>query len=173
MISSLDALQVRIEEIFKDHERRYGIKLQYKSIEGRFHELIEALAEGYREKVVVLIDEYDKPILDRIDQPEVAVQIRESLKNLYSVLKDADPYLRFVFITGVSKFSKVSLFSGLNNLKDITLHPGYATICGYTHEEFETVFRDRLEGVNLEEVKRWYNGYQWLGEPVYNPFDIF
>ncbi|WP_157627933.1 AAA family ATPase, partial [Thermodesulfatator autotrophicus] len=97
---------------------------------------------------------------------------REELKNFYSVLKDADPYLKFVFITGVTKFSKVSLFSGLNNLEDITISPSFATICGYTQEEFERVFGDRLEGLDLDEVRHWYNGYSWLGEPVYNPFDI-
>ncbi|NPA49074.1 MAG: AAA family ATPase, partial [Thermodesulfobacteria bacterium] len=137
-----------------------------------FHELIIRTAEKYRQKVVVLVDEYDKPILDRIENKEIALKIREKLKNFYSVLKDADPYLKFVFITGVTKFSKVSLFSGLNNLKDITIHPEYATICGYTQSEFEHVFADRLKGLDLEEVKRWYNGYSWLGEPVYNPFDI-
>ncbi|OAG27011.1 PD-(D/E)XK nuclease domain-containing protein, partial [Thermodesulfatator autotrophicus] len=110
--------------------------------------------------------------LDNIEKKETAIEIREELKNFYSVLKDADPYLKFVFITGVTKFSKVSLFSGLNNLKDITIHPEYATICGYTQEEFEKVFADRLEGLDLEEVRHWYNGYSWLGEPVYNPFDI-
>ena len=113
-----------------------------------------------------LIDEYDKPILDNIEDRQTAITIREELKNFYSVLKDADPYLKFCFITGVSKFSKVSLFSGLNNLEDITLSPSYATICGYTQEELETVFADRLQGVDLAEVQRWYNGYNFLGEPL-------
>ena len=102
----------------------------------------------------------------------MAAEIREALKNFYSVIKDADPYLKFCFITGVSKFSKVSIFSGLNNLKDITLDPAYATICGYTQEELETVFADRLQGLDLDEIRLWYNGYNFLGEPVYNPFDI-
>ncbi len=137
-----------------------------------FYELIKKAAEKYGTKTVVLVDEYDKPILDRIDNIETAARIREKLKDFYSVLKDADPYLNFCFLTGVTKFSKVSIFSGLNNLKDITIHPGYATICGYTQEEFENTFADRLEGIDLSEVRRWYNGYSWLGEPVYNPFDI-
>jgi hypothetical protein len=124
------------------------------------------------QKVVVLIDEYDKPILDSIHKPELAMEIREELKNYYAVLKDCDPYLRLVFITGVSKFSKVSLFSGLNNLKDITLSPEYSSLCGYTHQELEAVFADYLEGIDLNEVRTWYNGYNWLGEKVYNPFDI-
>ena len=94
------------------------------------------------------------------------------MKNIYSVIKDADPYIKFVFITGVSKFSKVSLFSGLNNLKDITLSKEYSAICGYTQEDLETVFAKRLHDVDLEKVRKWYNGYKWLGKEVYNPFDI-
>uniref|UniRef100_UPI0003B441E0 AAA family ATPase n=1 Tax=Thermodesulfatator atlanticus TaxID=501497 RepID=UPI0003B441E0 len=137
-----------------------------------FYELIKKAAQKYGTKTVVLVDEYDKPILDRIDSIETAARIREKLKNFYSVLKDADPYLKFCFLTGVTKFSKVSIFSGLNNLEDITISPDYATICGYTQEEFEKTFVDRLEGIDLSEVRRWYNGYSWLGEPVYNPFDI-
>lgn len=119
-----------------------------------------------------LVDEYDKPILDNIDNPELAVAIREELKNYYSIIKDSDPYIRFVFITGVSKFSKVSLFSGLNNLEDITLIEPYSAICGYTQNDLTTVFAERLGDVDLSEVRRWYNGYNWLGEEVYNPFNI-
>ncbi len=114
------------------HENFYQFKLSFPSLKGRFRELIEVLCEKYDQKIVVLIDEYNKPILDNIHRPEVAFEIREELKNFYSVLKDADPYLKFVFITGVSKFSKVSLFSGLNNLENLRLSPSYATICGYT-----------------------------------------
>ncbi len=165
-------LQKRTLYIIDDHAKAYNIDLEKDLIPDRFLELIKKISESFGQKVVILIDEYDKPILDRIEEREKALRIREALKNFYSVLKDADPYLKFVFITGVSKFSKVSLFSGLNNLKDITLHPAYATICGYTQKEFETVFFDRLEGVDLQEVRRWYNGYNFLGEPVYNPFDI-
>jgi len=165
-------LEKKISSILDDHAGLYEIGFDKELVSDRFEELIKKLNEKFNEQVVVLIDEYDKPILDRIESPDVAVEIREGLKNFYSVLKDADAYLKFVFITGVSKFSKVSLFSGLNNLRDITIEPEYATICGYTQSEFEEVFRDRLDGVNLEDVRQWYNGYQWLGEPVYNPFDI-
>jgi Predicted AAA-ATPase/PD-(D/E)XK nuclease superfamily len=121
--------------------------------------------------VVVLIDEYDKPILDNITDPAVALQMREGLKNLYSVLKGADAHLKFVFLTGVSKFSKVSLFSGLNNLRDITLDARYSTLCGYTDADIDTVFAPELPGLDRDEIRRWYNGYNWLGESVYNPFD--
>nr|WP_038055397.1 AAA family ATPase [Thermodesulfobacterium hydrogeniphilum] len=156
----------------EDYEVELAEKLYNKRFEKRFEELILKLYRKYNQKVVVLIDEYDKPILDNIENPEIAIEMRECLKNFYSVLKDADPYLKFVFITGVSKFSKVSLFSGLNNLQDITLNPEYGTICGYTQNEFEIIFAERLKDINLEEVKKWYNGYFWLKEPVYNPFDI-
>jgi hypothetical protein len=87
--------------------------------------------------VVVLVDEYDKPILDNIENSELAIAVREGLRNIYSVIKDCDPHIKFAFLTGVSKFSKVSLFSGLNNLRDISLNPRYATLCGYTDKEIK------------------------------------
>ncbi len=158
--------------ILNEHAEEYGVSLKYRFVKDRFWELIKKLAQKYDTQVVVLIDEYDKPILDNIEDRETAIEMRESLKNFYSILKDADFYLKFVFITGVSKFSKVSIFSGLNNLKDITLDPQYGTICGYTQSELESVFADALEGFDLAEIRRWYNGYNFLSEPVYNPFDI-
>ena len=94
------------------------------------------------------------------------------MKNFYSVIKDLDSYLKFVFITGVSRFSRVSIFSGLNNLEDISLGPRYSTLCGYTQNELETVFEEPLKRSDLNAIKEWYNGYNFLGEPVYNPFDI-
>ena len=169
---AVEELFVTQEEIITAHAQKYEVSLSRPSLKGRFLELIELLAQKYGQKVVILVDEYDKPILDNIERKDLALEMREALKNFYSVIKDADPYLKFCFLTGVTKFSKVSLFSGLNNLKDITIHPEYATICGYTQSEFEKTFADRLEGLDLEEVRRWYNGYSWLGEPVYNPFDI-
>jgi len=98
--------------------------------------------------------------------------MRDELKNFYSVIKGADEYLKFVFITGVSKFSKVSLFSGLNNIQDITLNPNYATICGYTQGDVEESFKEHLKGQDFSKIRKWYNGYKFLGEGVYNPFDI-
>ncbi len=172
VIRDVAELRVVFEDMLERILERQGIVLKGKAIRSRFFELIERLSERAGAPVVVLVDEYDKPILDNIDKPAVATEIRDELKNIYSVIKDADRYLKFVFITGVSKFSKVSLFSGLNNLQDITLHERYATICGYTHEEMVTTFAERLSGVDLDAVRRWYNGYNFLGEPVYNPFDI-
>jgi hypothetical protein len=135
-------------------------------------ELIMRINEKEKKQVVVLVDEYDKPILDVIEDKKEAEKVRKELKGFYSTLKGLDRYIRFVLITGVSKFSKVSLFSGLNQLKDISLDVRYGNICGYTQEELEFYFKEYLEEVNLEEVREWYNGYNFLGEKVYNPFDI-
>jgi len=135
-------------------------------------ELIMRISEREKKQVVVLVDEYDKPILDVIEDKKEAEEVRKELKGFYSTLKGLDRYIRFVIITGVSKFSKVSLFSGLNQLEDISLSKEYGNICGYTQEELEIYFKEYLEGVNIEEVRDWYNGYNFLGEKVYNPFDI-
>ncbi|MEM7180910.1 MAG: AAA family ATPase [Spirochaetota bacterium] len=164
-------LEKVILEIIQEHAKRESISLSNETISGRFRELIIELEKKYSEKVVVLVDEYDKPILDNITNSEIAREMRDGLRNLYSVIKGADAYIKFVFITGVSKFSKVNLFSGLNNLKDITLDERYATICGYTEEDL-AIFAERLEGVDRDKMKLWYNGYNFLGDSVYNPFDI-
>ncbi len=137
-----------------------------------FANLIHQAHEKYQQKVVILVDEYDKPLLDNITNKQVLEQIRTLLQGFYVTMKENDGYLRFVFLTGVSKFSKVSIFSGLNNLTDISLKPEYATICGYTQNDVETTFAEHLQGVDWEKLKEWYNGYQFNGEPVYNPYDI-
>ena len=139
----------------------------------RFRELVERLCEQAGQQVVVLVDEYDKPILDALAEPKVAGANRDFLRSFYGVIKDCDEHIRFCLLTGVSKFSKAGLFSGLNNLNDITLDPAYGTICGYTDDDLDTVFAPELEGLDRDEIRRWYNGYSWLGEgKVYNPFDI-
>ncbi len=139
----------------------------------RFRHLIAALRERTGQRVVVLVDEYDKPILDALEQPEVARANRDYLHGLYSTIKFADAHVKFTLLTGVSMFSKVSLFSGLNNLVDITLEPEYSTICGYTDADLDTIFAPELPGLDRERIREWYNGYAWLGEQkVYNPFDV-
>ena len=142
------------------------------SLRRRFMKLIIVLHEKTGQRVVILVDEYDKPILDRIEDETTALDIREGLKDLYSVIKDADAHIRFALLTGVSKFSKVSLFSGLNNLQDITLDHRYSAICGYTEEDVDAVFAPELEGLDREMIRTWYNGYNWTGTAVYNPFDL-
>ncbi len=139
----------------------------------RFNNLILSLYLKTGKKVVILVDEYDKPILDLLDNKKQAEANRDYLHGLYGVIKGCARYIRFVFVTGISMYSKVSLFSGLNNLKDISLDPRYATICGYTDSDIDTVFAPELEGLDRDEIRRWYNGYSWLGEEkVYNPFDV-
>jgi hypothetical protein len=98
--------------------------------------------------------------------------MRDGLRNLYSVIKGQDAHIKFAFLTGVSKFSKVNLFSGLNNLSDITLDAEYSNICGYTDADVDSVFALELEGLDRDEIRHWYNGYNWRGEAVYNPFDL-
>ena len=160
-------------DILYRNEKSLGVTCrQPNDIPGYFGELIRNSADKYGLRTVVLIDEYDKPILDNISDSTLANEIREGLKNFYSVIKDSDADIQFVFLTGVSKFSKVSLFSGLNNLKDITLSPQYSAICGYTEPEMTAVFSAHLKDKPLADIRKWYNGYAWLGEKVYNPFSI-
>ncbi len=150
-----------------------GIGSRYATAPERFRHLIETLHEQTGRRVVVLVDEYDKPILDALDAPETARANRDYLRGLYGVVKDVDADIRFAFLTGVSRFSKVSLFSGLNNLRDITLDPRYSAVCGYTEGDLDTVFAPELPGLDREKIREWYNGYNWLGaEKVYNPFDV-
>jgi hypothetical protein len=176
-----DELDRAIRRQLRMNAERLGVTLtEPEDIVGSFGELIDRAANRHNARAVVLVDEYDKPILDNLTEPDVARQMREALRSLYSVLKGRDADLRFVFLTGVSKFSKVSIFSGLNHLNDITLDAHYATICGYTEGDLDTVFAPEFEtaaatdGKPLDraEVRRWYNGYAWDGEPVYNPFDV-
>ena len=139
----------------------------------RLRHLVQELRHRTGERVVVLVDEYDKPILDALEVPEVARNNRDFLRTLYSTIKATDEDVRFAFLTGVSKFSKVNIFSGLNNLDDITLDPRYSSLCGYTDEDIDTVFAPELEGLDRGRIREWYNGYCWLGEEkVYNPFDV-
>ena len=146
-----------------------------------FRKLIILLSEI--NKVVILIDEYDKPILDNIINQEISKRNRNLLRDFYSVLKTYDQYIKFCLLTGVSKFSKVSVFSGLNNLRDITINAQFSTICGLTQKEVDEYFEDRMGWISeklkltkeelREKIKLWYNGYSWDGEnKVYNPFSI-
>lgn len=139
----------------------------------RFLDLLDRLCRKSGKRVVVLVDEYDKPILDALGKPELARANRDYLRGFYGIVKGGAEYVRFVFVTGVSMFSKVSLFSGMNNLKDISLNPRYAAVCGYTDYDLDTVFAPELHGLNRAEIRSWYNGYHWRGaEKLYNPYDI-
>ncbi len=169
---SQEMLHLTTLEALRDNEKRLDISCQIEAAAARFSRLIKTVHETYGQPVVILIDEYDKPILDNIDQPEMAACARETLKAFYSVIKDNDAHIRFAFLTGVTKFSRVSVFSGLNNIEDITLVPEFATVCGYTQHDLETVFAEHLEGADMGKVKQWYDGYNFMGTHVYNPFDI-
>ncbi|MDR1593174.1 MAG: ATP-binding protein, partial [Prevotellaceae bacterium] len=161
--------------------KKNNVILYQDTIPGRFEELIEGIHLSTGKKVVVLIDEYDKPITDNLNDIAAADINRQLLHDFYQVLKADDDHLRFVFLTGVSKFSKVSLFSGLNSPRDITMSQEFATICGYTQQELESNFADYIDEMAehehitreelLDKIRYWYNGYSWDGKnSVYNPF---
>jgi hypothetical protein len=147
----------------------------------QFSELIEKLHIKTGRRVVILIDEYDRPITDNLSNKEVLSANKKILHDFYQIIKSADKHLQFVFLTGVSKFSGLSVFSALNNINDITVDERYASICGYTQEELEENFKEYItvlskelklnyEGI-IAAIKDWYNGYSWDGETsVYNPF---
>jgi hypothetical protein len=163
-----DEIQIQL----RFHARRLGVEteaMEYDRLTLR--SLVRAIHEKTERRVVILVDEYDKPILDYIEDAPLAAQMRDTLSLFYSAIKELDPHLEFVLLTGVSKFSKVNLFSKLNNLKDITLDKRYSALCGYTEPDLDEVFAPELEDLDREKFRRWYNGYNWTGEAVYNPFD--
>ena len=171
-------LSLAIEDALEASYKTYNLKATAKeeAIDDKFKDLILALREKYHQKVVILIDEYDKPLIDYLD-PEnlhLAQKNRGILKSFYSILKDADPHLKLVFITGISKFSQVSIFSDLNNLYDISLDQEYNSICGINQKELEKNFAEELKVFDKEKIKNWYNGYLWDldAESVYNPFSL-
>ncbi len=154
-------------------ESEAAVTASYDTSPARLRHLMKALHQRTGQRVAMLIDEYDKPILDALEAPEVARANRDYLRGLYATIKFGDAHIAFTFLTGVSKFSKVSLFSGLNNLIDLTLEPSYSAICGYTEADLDAVFAPELPGLDRDAIRAWYNGYNWLGEEaVYNPFDV-
>jgi len=175
-LRSLEGIKSRILFLLEENQDRLGIRSEFKSDPASFFaEIIAKAYKKYKERVVVLIDEYDKPILDNIDKVGFAKEVREFLRGFYGIIKDSDEYIRFAMLTGVSRFSKVSIFSGINNLTDISLQSKFNNICGYLEENLLREFGEYFSnaGVDLEEVRKWYNGYNFGGrERVYNPFDI-
>jgi len=170
---SLEKTEKRAKEILKDNQERLGVECSFDATSaGCFEELIRQSAKKYQKPVVILIDEYDKPILDNLENKDVALQNRDFLRSFYGIIKANDEYIKFAFLTGISKFSKSNIFSGLNMLEDISLSSDFGNVCGYTQENIENEFREYLKGVDLNLVKKWYNGYYFLADKVYNPFDI-
>ncbi|VBB43551.1 conserved hypothetical protein [uncultured Desulfatiglans sp.] len=172
VLKSVADLQKHLERQLDLHEKTLGVEAHYPEIRSRFADLILQAHRQSGRRVVILVDEYDKPILDAIADREEAARVRDVLRDFYSVIKDNDAHIRFAFLTGVSKFSKAGIFSGLNNLRDITVEAPYSAICGYTEADLETVFAPELPGLDRALIREWYNGYNWLGESVYNPFDV-
>ena len=156
-------------------EEQAGLDPAPPTIQGP-NRLLRLLTHWHRKtgrQVVVLVDEYDKPLLDVLQDPEQFKTHRDYLRGFYGVLKGSARQVRFVLVTGVSMFSQTSLFSGPNHLKNLSLDPRYATICGYTDHDLDTVFAPELPGLDRERIRRWYNGYSWGGDTtLYNPFDI-
>ena len=173
-----------LSDVLRLKGKKDGIKLTRKNASGCFGELIEELYQRTGEKVVLLIDEYDVPILDAMGKSSEELKaMQEALHDIYKVMKGADEYIKFIFLTGVSKFSGLSIFSALNNVKDITLAEEYSALCGITQEELENNFSSHLEATAnklsisrkklLNDIRRWYNGYSWDGKTsVYNPFGL-
>lgn len=178
--SAQRSVESLLEEQIEDLASSNAIHLEREGIKAKLSDLINTLAA--EEKVVILIDEYDKPILDAIPHDfELAYQRRDTLKEFFETLKSVDDSIHFIFVTGVSKFAKTTLFSG-PNLRDISLTPDFATLCGYTQEELEAYFSPAFPEIAknqqvsdeqlLPEIKKWYNGYNWRGPRVYNPWSI-
>ncbi|UTC86129.1 ATP-binding protein [Treponema denticola] len=179
------ALAESLDYFLKKEEKLYGLKNEGDSFGKRFQSLIETAYNKTGKQAVILVDEYDKPLLQTMGVNEALnEEYRNTLKAFYSVIKTCDQYIRFAFLTGVTKFSKVSIFSDLNNLQDISMLNDYAEICGLTQAEIEKTFKPEIERLAkntknsydkmLEELKKRYDGYKFsvLGESVYNPFSI-
>ena len=150
----------------------------------RMKNLIRSCYKQYGEKVVVILDEYDAPLLNVLHEPDKLKDVRQTMRTLFSPLKDCDPYLRFLFITGITKFSQLSIFSEINNLTLVSMDDEYSTLCGFTQQEVETVFTDGIDALatkkglsreqTLDELRQTYDGYHFSAESpgVYNPYSI-
>ncbi|MEB3315613.1 MAG: AAA family ATPase, partial [Candidatus Melainabacteria bacterium] len=180
--NSVEELRDGLKRLLVKIAAKYEIKLENLSPSAMLSDLISELAKKHGSKVVVLVDEYDDPIIKHISNPELALQMRDLLHDFYKIIKSEDANIRFVFLTGVSKFSRTSIFSGLNNLNNISMQEKYASIVGITQEELERDFSPYLDLVAeknkttkeglLEQLKHWYNGYRFseAEQRVYNPF---
>lgn len=176
-------LEAKIEGFLRQAERMYGKDEDLLTMGDRFEEVLRRAGEKYGRRAVVLVDEYDKPILDVLDTP-MEDKNRDTLKAFYSTFKSADRYLQFVLLTGVTKFSQVSVFGGFNQPKDISMDDRYQALCGITQEELEQYFADPVavlaaqEGCTSDEMKlslkAQYDGYHFSEGMVdiYNPFSI-
>ena len=171
-------------DILSDNEERFGLHSDKVDTNIRLKDLIKNVYDKTGKQVVVLIDEYDAPLLDVVHENEQLPILRQVMRNFYSPLKDCDPYLRFVFLTGITKFSQLSIFSELNNLKNISMLPEFAAICGITVEEMQTQMADYIDVFAeteetgheemVEKLKKQYDGYHftWPSPDIFNPFSL-
>ena len=182
--STVAGLNSTLEYHLKKWEKRYNLDSDNLEYGNRFRQVIEAAHAASGRQVVVLIDEYDKVLVNTLHDPEVHEEMKQILKPVFGVLKGADRYIEFVMITGVSRFSKLSIFSDLNNLRDISLSQEFCTICGITEQELRVGFRQGVQdfadskGITFEEMmevlKHNYDGYHFSVDcpDIYNPFSL-
>jgi len=182
--SDIHALEIVIDDILQKYEQQYDISFISKSLSVRFANVIAQVHKKSGKKVVVLIDEYDKPLISSIDNPDLNKTMRTILKGFYGVLKAEDAHLKFVFLTGVTKFSQVSVFSDLNHLTDISLDKQFAEICGISEKELLQNFQPEIQALaeanNLTyeqafaKLKKLYDGYRFakVSADIYNPFSV-
>lgn len=181
--STKDGLEIALRSWLSDFEKKYALSNNEKTLSVRFKDALKNAFEKTGKQVVVLVDEYDNPLLKAIDK-EQEEDNRRIFKSFFAVLKDCDAYTRFVFFTGVTKFSKVSIFSDLNQLQDISMIKKYSSVCGITQSELETAFSPEIEAMaaanNLSKeecllkLKKLYDGYHFCEkcEDIYNPFSL-
>ncbi len=183
---SEQALLDTLERHLINWENDYGIERRFDAPEDRFYDIIEQIYNKTKKRVAIFVDEYDKPLLQTLEkeQQQLHESYRRTLAGFYSTIKSSDKYIRFAFLTGVTKFSKLSVFSGLNNLNDISLDDQYAGICGITEEELQSNFAPEISALGkklalsdqdtLAVLKKKYDGYRFAieGENVYNPFNL-
>jgi hypothetical protein len=179
--TSPEIIDKELMYLLQEYAQHYQVALTAESAEGCFRGIIKALHEKFNRKTVILIDEYDKPITDNLLDKENLNSFIRTVHDFYQVMKGSDDHIQFVFLTGVSKFAGLSVFSALNNITDISLDPDYAAICGYSQQELEVNFDAHINSVAqrmnvskekiLEQIKYWYDGYSWDGKTfMYNPF---
>ncbi len=174
-----------IDRRLAEYEKKYNISNRQNSYSGRFEAIVNAAYEQTGRQVVVILDEYDAQMLNTIDNDELQAKVREKMNDLFSPLKDLDPKLRFIFITGITKFSQMSIFSALNNLRDMSLDARYEGLCGITKDEMTAVLKEDLEafaihnGISYEQTvkkfKERYDGYHFSTEKqdIFNPYSVF
>ena len=179
-----EKIEESLSDRLRDIESQFGIERKSNILGSRLKAIIQQTTEQYGEKAVVVLDEYDAPLLNVLHDEQRLTQVRQLMRTLYAPLKDCDPYLRFVFITGISKFSQLSIFSEINNLKVISMMPEYATLCGFTQQEIEENFQDGIKRLaekeeltveqTLDKLRQTYDGYHFAANSpgVYNPYSI-